>query len=116
MGHLEDATSLVSLACDGLGRRRIQETVSILLFAINGSHGETARSISAYADGELTGYRGWRVARHLARCEKCQALYRSFLTTLESLRGLGREEPPPNPDVASRVLERLRDEDRDDAG
>ncbi|MGH3032505.1 MAG: anti-sigma factor family protein, partial [Gaiellaceae bacterium] len=93
-----------------------QETVSILLFAINGSHGETARSISEYAEGELTGYRRWRVARHLERCEKCQALYRSFLTTLESLRGLGREEPPPDPAFAAQVLERLRDEGRDDAG
>ena len=72
--------------------------------------------MSAYAEGELTGYRRWRVARHLARCEKCQALYRSFLSTLESLRGLGREEPPPDPDFPARVLERLEDERRSDAG
>ncbi|MGH3034089.1 MAG: anti-sigma factor family protein [Gaiellaceae bacterium] len=90
--------------------------MSILLFAINGSHGETARSMSAYAEGELTGYRRWRVARHLARCEKCQALYRSFLATLESLRGLSRDEPPADPGFAARVLQRLRDEGRDDAG
>jgi hypothetical protein len=115
MRHRKDATTLVPLACDEPGGRRIQETVSILLFAINGSHGETARSMSTYAEGELTGYRRWRVARHLERCEKCQALYRSFLKTLESLRGLGREEPPPDPDFASHVLERVRDEGRDDA-
>jgi anti-sigma factor RsiW len=90
--------------------------VNILLFAINGSHGETARSMSAFAEGELTGYRRWRVARHLARCKKCQALYRSFLSTLESLRGLGHGEPPADPDFSSRLLKRLRDEDRDDAG
>jgi anti-sigma factor RsiW len=88
--------------------------VSILLFAVNGSHGETARSMSAFAEGELTGYRRWRVARHLARCEKCAALYRSFLSTLESLRGLGREEPAPDPDLPARVLERLQDEHRPD--
>jgi hypothetical protein len=114
MGHREDASSLVSVACDGPGGQRIQEIVSILLFAINGSHGETARSMSEYAEGELSGYRRWRVARHLARCEKCQALYRSFLATLESLRGLGREEPPSDPDFASQVLKRVREEGRND--
>jgi anti-sigma factor RsiW len=90
--------------------------VSILLFAINGSHGETARHMSAYAEGELTGYRRWRVSRHLARCEMCQALYRSFHATLDSLRGLAREEPPADPSFPARVIERLRKDDRDDAG
>jgi anti-sigma factor RsiW len=90
--------------------------VNILLFALNGSHGETARSMSALAEGELSGYRRWRVARHLARCAKCAALYRSFLSTLESLRGLGREERAPDPDLPARVLERLQDEHRSDAG
>jgi anti-sigma factor RsiW len=90
--------------------------VSILLFAINGSHGETARHMSAYAEGELTGYRRWRVSRHLARCEMCQALYRSFLATLDSLRGLAREEPAADPDFPARVIERLRKDDRDDPG
>lgn len=72
--------------------------------------------MSSYLEGELTGYRRWRVARHLARCEKCRALYRSFLATLDALRGLGREEPAADPDLPSRVVERLRDEDRDDEG
>jgi anti-sigma factor RsiW len=87
--------------------------VSILLFALNGSHGETARSLSSYAEGELAGYRRWRVSRHLARCEKCQALYRSFLSSLESIRVLGREEPPADPEFTAGVLERLRAEGRD---
>jgi anti-sigma factor RsiW len=90
--------------------------VSILLFAINGSHAETGRALSAFAEGELTGYRRWRVARHLARCEKCAALYRSFQATLESLRRLGGEEPAPDPDLPERVLERLQDEQKPNAG
>jgi anti-sigma factor RsiW len=90
--------------------------VSILLFAVNGSHGETAARMSAYAEGELTGYRRWRVSRHLARCEMCKALYHTLLATLDSLRGLAPEEPPVEPDFPARVIERLREGQRDDAG
>jgi Putative zinc-finger len=114
--HRADASKPPSLACDRPHARRIQEFVSILLFAINGSHGETARHMSAYAEGELSGYRRWRVSRHLARCEMCQALYRSLLTTLDSLRSLGREEPAADPAFPGRVIERLRDDDRHGAG
>jgi anti-sigma factor RsiW len=81
--------------------------VRALLFALNGSHAETARHMSAFAEGELRGYRGWRVARHLARCAKCQALYRSFLATLASLREIGRHDPPPDEEFVARVTERL---------
>jgi hypothetical protein len=114
--HREDASKPSSLACDRPPARRIQEFVSILLFAINGSHGETARHMSAYAEGELTGYGRWRVSRHLARCEMCQALYRSLLGTLDSLRSLGREDPLADPDFPGRVIERLRSDERHDAG
>lgn len=79
----------------------------VLLFALNGSHAETARHMSAFAEGELRGYRGWRVSRHLARCAKCQAVYRSFLATLASLRELGRHDPPSDEDFVARVTERL---------
>jgi hypothetical protein len=72
--------------------------------------------MSAFAEGELTGYRRWRVARHLARCEMCAALYQSLLSTLESLRGLGRGEPEPDPNLPGRVIERLENERRPNAG
>jgi anti-sigma factor RsiW len=88
----------------------------MLLFALNGSHGETARHMSAFAEGQLGGYRGWRVARHLARCEKCKALYRSFLATLASVRELGREDPSSDEDFVLRVTERLRKQTRGDSG
>jgi anti-sigma factor RsiW len=82
----------------------------VSLFALNGSHAETARHMSAFAEGELGGYRGWRVSRHLARCAKCQAVYRSFLATLASLRELGRHDPPADEDFVARVTERLAEE------
>jgi anti-sigma factor RsiW len=78
-----------------------------LLFPLNGSHEETARSMSAFAEGELRGYRGWRVSRHLARCAKCQAVYRSFLATLSALREVGGEQPPADEDFVARVAKRL---------
>ena len=114
--HRQDASKLRSSACDRLAAPRIQEFVSILLFAVNGSHGETARYLSAYAEGELTGYRRWRVSRHLARCEMCQAVYRSLLATLDSLRRVGRKEPPADPDFPRRVMEKLRGDDDQGAG
>lgn len=88
----------------------------MFLFALNGSHRETSRHMSAFAEGELRGYRRWRVTRHLERCAKCQALYRSFLATLQSLRELGHHEPAVDEEFVSRVTERLRYERGDDAG
>lgn len=62
-------------------------------FLLHGSHDETQRSLSAYADGELGGYKRWRVSRHLARCEVCRSLYRGLLATLQSLGELRGREP-----------------------
>lgn len=79
---------------------------------LEASHEETQRLMSAHAEGELRGFRLWRVARHLARCEICRALYRSFIAALENLRVLGRSEPPAKPELADRVVERIREGDR----
>jgi hypothetical protein len=81
--------------------------VRVFVFALNGSHAETARHMSAFAEGELRGYRGWRVGRHLSRCPKCQAAYHSFLATLASLRELGRHDPAADEDFVARVTDRL---------
>ncbi len=90
--------------------------VNILLFPLNGSHRETARSMSAYAEGELGGYRRWRVTRHLARCEACRALQRAFVSTLASLRGLAGEDPPARPGFAGEIVAHVRAEGLDGAG
>ena len=54
---------------------------------------ETADSLSEYVDGELRGPRFARVRRHLARCERCQALLDSLTRTVDELRALGAEKP-----------------------
>jgi anti-sigma factor RsiW len=75
---------------------------------LNGSCGETALHMSAYVEGELRGFRRLRVARHLARCERCQAILASLRRTMEALRALGQVEPAPNPQLAEAVLARIR--------
>ncbi len=80
-------------------------------FLLHGSHDETQRSMSAYADGELRGYKRWRVSRHLARCDVCRSFYRSLLATLRSLRELRGGEPEPKPEIVDSVVERIRDDE-----
>jgi anti-sigma factor RsiW len=74
------------------------------------SHEETGASLSDLVEGELQGWRRWRVVRHLAKCEHCQAVYRSLLRTLEALRDVGTVEPAPQPAVAEAVIDRVRRE------
>ncbi len=74
------------------------------------SHEETGESLSELVEGDLKGWRRWRVVRHLARCEHCQAVYRSLLRTLDALREVGNVEPEPQPAVADAVIERIRRE------
>jgi predicted anti-sigma-YlaC factor YlaD len=69
--------------------------------------------MSAYHEGELRGYRRWRVMRHLAKCERCRALYESVVAMLGGLRELRGREPAPDPGLADRVVDRIR---RDDDG
>jgi anti-sigma factor RsiW len=75
---------------------------------LTASHEETGESLSELVEGELKRWRRWRVVRHLARCEHCQAVYRSLLRTLEALREVGSVEPEPQPAVAEAVVERIR--------
>jgi len=67
---------------------------------------ETSASLSAHLDGELRGLQRWRVLRHLATCERCQAVLRSLRETIENLRALGGD-PEPKPALADRVVERI---------
>jgi len=87
--------------------------VTTLMHALYGSHEETQELMSAYHEGELSGYRRWRVMRHLAKCEVCRELYDSVVAMLGGLRELGRREPPPDPTIADRVVERLRQTEED---
>lgn len=75
----------------------------------NGSCHETGEHLSDHLDGELRGLRRLRVARHLARCELCQAVLRSLIRTLEELRSLGQVEPAAAPSVVPAVAARIRE-------
>jgi predicted anti-sigma-YlaC factor YlaD len=85
-------------------------------YLLHGSHEETERLMSEHAEGRLRGYACWRVARHLAKCEGCRALYRSFLDALAGLRKLGHREPPPKPEIAEAVVARIRDSEGEPGG
>ncbi|MDQ3890748.1 MAG: zf-HC2 domain-containing protein [Actinomycetota bacterium] len=80
-------------------------------YLLHGSHEETQRLMSEHAEGELRGYARWRVSRHLAKCEMCRALYRSFLDTLAGLRALGRRAPAAKPELADSVVARIHESD-----
>jgi predicted anti-sigma-YlaC factor YlaD len=83
---------------------------------LNGTHEETQRLMSEYVEGDLRGLRRWRVARHLARCEPCRALYRAFLSALDNLRALRGAEPAAKPEIADAVVERIREDEGDGRG
>jgi predicted anti-sigma-YlaC factor YlaD len=85
-------------------------------YFLHGSHEETQRLMSAHAEDELRGYTSWRVARHLVKCDMCRALYRSFLDALRGLRALGRQEPPPKPEIADSVVARIRESEGEPGG
>ena len=74
-----------------------------------GSCAETSELLSDYLEGELRGFRRFRVVRHLARCERCRSVLASLARTVEQLRALRNEEPAPG-SVADAVVDRLKDE------
>jgi predicted anti-sigma-YlaC factor YlaD len=69
---------------------------------------ETRTRLSEHLEGELSGWRRFRVLRHLARCEGCQAVLRSLATAVEHLQALGREPTPSFPSTADAVIGRIR--------
>lgn len=78
-----------------------------ILQALSASCDQTAQLLSDYHDGELGGLRRWRVEKHLAVCDGCRAVYRSFTYTVESIRAVGRIEPEPQPLLAEAVRRRI---------
>jgi anti-sigma factor RsiW len=67
--------------------------------------------MSAHLEGELRGLKRLRVIRHLATCERCQAVLRSLHETVERLRLLGQLVPPPQPALVELVMDRVRAEE-----
>jgi predicted anti-sigma-YlaC factor YlaD len=81
--------------------------VNRILRALSASCDETARLLSEHADGDLRGFRRWRVEAHLAACEGCRTVYRTLVSTVEMLRALGEIEPEAQPQLAEAVRRRI---------
>jgi predicted anti-sigma-YlaC factor YlaD len=81
--------------------------VNRILRALSASCDATARLLSEYTDGELRGFRRWRVEAHLAACEGCRTVYRSLVATVDMLRALGKVEPDAQPQLAEAVRRRI---------
>lgn len=66
--------------------------------------------MSEYAEDDLGPVRRRRVGRHLRRCERCRAVYRSLLRTIGALRALAEHQPPARPELADVVVRRIEAE------
>ena len=77
-----------------------------------GSCGATAAHLSSHLEGDLRGLRRIRVVSHLARCERCRAVYESLRATVRALGALGVADPRPAASLAEAVAARIRS-DRD---
>jgi anti-sigma factor RsiW len=91
-------------------RIRIQVNIDLVKHPFRATCAETSASLSEHLDGELRGYRRWRVLRHLATCEHCRAVLRSLRETVENLRALGRNDPESQPSLADSVIDRIATE------
>jgi hypothetical protein len=69
-------------------------------------HERTARRLSEYLDGTLSGRDGARVEAHLASCLECRNDLAELRRTSELLRGL--RAGVESPDLAASILERIR--------
>jgi anti-sigma factor RsiW len=74
------------------------------------SHRETRDRLSDYIDGELDSRTRTRIMRHLARCERCRAMFESLTRTLEQLRSLGAIGQP-EPATVRAVIEKIEREE-----
>ena len=80
--------------------------------AIVGSCAETRELLSDRIEGELRGWRRLRVSMHLLGCDRCRAVLRSLIRTVEHVHELGRMDfaPAPRGSVAEDVVARIRRE------
>jgi predicted anti-sigma-YlaC factor YlaD len=85
-----------------------------IMDAVVGSCEETQEQLSDRMEGQLRGLRRLRVSMHLIGCDRCRAVLRSLIRTVEHVHELGRVDFAPSPDgsVTDRVIERIRHERR----
>ena len=70
------------------------------------NHEELRERLSAYLEADLDASERARVEEHLSGCPDCRREYRELRHTVDLLRGLPAPDPPP--DLADRVIARLR--------
>jgi hypothetical protein len=70
------------------------------------NHEELRERLSAYLEADLEASEQARVEEHLSGCPDCRREYRELRHTVDLLRGLPAPDPPP--DLADRVIARLR--------
>jgi predicted anti-sigma-YlaC factor YlaD len=63
--------------------------------------------LSHLLDGDLDAADGRRIGEHVSRCAECRRVLRTLRRSVESLLGMGVDAPP---DIADRVIARLRSE------
>ena len=83
-----------------------------MMDAVVGSCAETQEQLSDRIEGELRGWRRLRVSMHLMGCDRCRAVLRSLIRTVDHVHELGRVDFAPAPDgsVADDVVARIRHE------
>lgn len=70
------------------------------------NHEELRERLSAYLEADLEARERVRIEQHLRECPDCRREYRELRHTVDLLRGLHASDPPP--DLADRVIARLR--------
>ena len=73
---------------------------------------ETRECLSAYLEHDVRGFRRWRVAAHLAGCERCRSVLQSLTRAVQHVQQLGRTDfaPRPAPSVGDAVVGRIERE------
>ena len=69
----------------------------------------TSDALSSRLEGELRGLRRRRVARHLARCSRCQHTLLSLARLVNALRTIRNVEPNNRGSLVDDVLARIRE-------
>lgn len=90
----------------------MREIKQQMMDAVVGSCEETQEQLSDRMEGQLRGRRRLRVSMHLLGCDRCRAVFRSLIRTVEHVHQLGRVDfaPPPGGSVTEDVIGRIQRE------
>lgn len=77
-------------------------------------HAGIRDKLSAYLDGAVTPREKALIEEHLKTCPECETALRDLRRTVERLRTMGEEEPPPW--LTQRIMARIREEAAQEKG